>query len=74
MGYVEYQEQPECHERVDGPVACDFGQILPLTTRGSPADKIYACLKASTLCVQVEKFSQTTNMRLQLHNDKQSGQ
>nr|XP_053602892.1 uncharacterized protein LOC128670900 [Plodia interpunctella] len=54
-------------------LAGDFRQILPVITRGTPADEINACLKASTLWVHVQKFSLTTNMRVQLHNDSQSG-
>ncbi|XP_046141612.1 uncharacterized protein LOC114882103 [Osmia bicornis bicornis] len=55
-------------------LAGDLRQILPVITWGTPADEINACLKASTLWVHVQKFSLTTNMRVQLHNDTQSGQ
>lgn len=55
-------------------LAGDFRQTLPVITRGTPADEINACLKASTLWVHVKKFCLTKNMRVQLHNDTQSGQ
>lgn len=54
-------------------LAGDFRQILPVIARGTPADEINACLKASKLWAHVQKFSLTTNMRVQLHNDSQSG-
>ncbi|GBO99544.1 ATP-dependent DNA helicase pif1 [Eumeta japonica] len=55
-------------------LAGDFRQTLPVITKGTPADEINACLKASTLWVHVKTFSLSTNMRVQLHNDVQSGQ
>ncbi|XP_049308846.1 uncharacterized protein LOC125777685 [Bactrocera dorsalis] len=51
-----------------------LAKTLPVITEGTPADKINACLKASTLWVHVKTFSLSTNMRVQLHNDVQSGQ
>ncbi|GBN23622.1 hypothetical protein AVEN_167757-1 [Araneus ventricosus] len=44
-------------------MAGDFRQILPVITRGTPADEINACLKASPLWEHVKKFNLTTNMR-----------
>ncbi|XP_045536286.1 uncharacterized protein LOC106720810 [Papilio machaon] len=55
-------------------LAGDFRQTLPVITKGTPADEINACLKASVLWVHVKKFCLTTNMRVQLHNDSQAGQ
>ncbi|GBO33218.1 hypothetical protein AVEN_153320-1 [Araneus ventricosus] len=52
-------------------MAGDFRQILPAIT---PADEINACLKASPLWEHVKKFNLTTNMRVQLFNDTESGQ
>lgn len=53
-------------------LAGDFRQILPVIAKGTAADEINACLKASTLWQNVEKLSLTTNMRIQLHNDTES--
>ncbi|XP_046976432.1 uncharacterized protein LOC124542534 [Vanessa cardui] len=50
----------------------NFRQTLPVITKGTPADEINACLKASTLWVHVKKFCLAKNMRV--HNDMQSGQ
>ncbi|GBN46171.1 hypothetical protein AVEN_237434-1 [Araneus ventricosus] len=55
-------------------MAGDFRQIPPVITRGTPADEINACLKASPLLEHVKKFNLTTNMRVQLFNDTESGQ
>ncbi|GBM37041.1 hypothetical protein AVEN_129973-1 [Araneus ventricosus] len=55
-------------------MAGDFRQILPVITRGTPADEINACLKASALWEHVKKFNLTTNVRVQLFNDTESGQ
>ncbi|CAF4947498.1 unnamed protein product [Pieris macdunnoughi] len=52
-------------------LAGDFRQTLPVITRGTPADEINACLKASPLWVHVKIFCLTTNMRVQLHSDTQ---
>ncbi|XP_046972349.1 ATP-dependent DNA helicase pif1-like [Vanessa cardui] len=54
-------------------LAGDFRQTLPVITRGTPADEINACLKASALWVHVKKYCLTTNMRVQLHQDSQAG-
>ncbi|GBL90191.1 hypothetical protein AVEN_130315-1 [Araneus ventricosus] len=55
-------------------MAGDFRQILPVITRGTPADEINACLKASPLWEHVKKFNLTTKMRVQPFNDTESGQ
>ncbi|XP_060801784.1 uncharacterized protein LOC132902069 [Amyelois transitella] len=55
-------------------LAGDFRQTLPVITRGTQADEINACLKASALWVHVKKFCLTVNMRVQVHNDVQAGQ
>ena len=55
-------------------LAGDFRQILPVITKGTPADEINACLKASTLWQHVKKFNLTTNIRVQLCNDTESGE
>ena len=54
-------------------LAGDFRQILPVITKGTPADEINACLKAS-LWHHVKKFNLTTNMRVQLCNDTELGE
>ncbi|XP_046965797.1 uncharacterized protein LOC124534146 [Vanessa cardui] len=54
-------------------LAGDFRQTLPVITRGTPADEINTCLKASALWVHVKKYCLTTNMRVQLHQDSQAG-
>ncbi|CAI6363707.1 unnamed protein product [Macrosiphum euphorbiae] len=52
----------------------DFRQTLPVITRGTSVDKINACLKAFMLWSYVEKLCHTTKyMRVQLHNNAQSG-
>ncbi|GBP59480.1 ATP-dependent DNA helicase PIF7 [Eumeta japonica] len=55
-------------------LAGNFRQTLPVINKGTPADEINACLKASVLWVHVKKFCLTTNMQVQLHNDSQAGQ
>lgn len=55
-------------------LAGDFRQTLPVIERGTPADEMNACLKASPLWTQVEKLYLTCNMRVQLHNDQESGE
>ncbi|XP_050339695.1 uncharacterized protein LOC126766034 [Bactrocera neohumeralis] len=55
-------------------LAGDLRQTFPVITKGTPADEINACLKASTLLVHVKTFSLSTNIKVQLHNDVQSGQ
>ncbi|CAB3242530.1 unnamed protein product [Arctia plantaginis] len=47
----------------------DFRQTLPVIPRGTPADELNACLKASPLWNNVKTLSLTTNMRVQLQND-----
>ncbi|KAJ8715521.1 hypothetical protein PYW07_010003 [Mythimna separata] len=53
-------------------LAGDFRQTLPVIARGTPADEINACLKASVLWTHVVSLS--TNMRVLLHNDCQARQ
>ncbi|KFM57162.1 hypothetical protein X975_09078, partial [Stegodyphus mimosarum] len=53
-------------------LAGDFRQALPVIQRGTPTDESKACLKSSSLCVKVEKFSLKTIMRVHLHNDVDS--
>ncbi|GBP88959.1 hypothetical protein EVAR_87731_1 [Eumeta japonica] len=50
----------------------DFRQTLPVIERGT-ADEISACLKTSYLWTKVEKLYLTTNMRVQLFHDVESG-
>ncbi|GFX12678.1 ATP-dependent DNA helicase [Trichonephila clavipes] len=50
-----------------------FRQILSVTERGTAADEINACLKASYLWTKVENLYLTTNMRVQLFSDVESG-
>ncbi|GBP65459.1 hypothetical protein EVAR_36711_1 [Eumeta japonica] len=54
-------------------LAGDFRQTLPVFERGTAADAINACLKASYLWPKVEKLYLTTNMRVQLFSDVESG-
>ncbi|GFY24705.1 ATP-dependent DNA helicase [Trichonephila clavipes] len=54
-------------------LAGDFRQNLPVIERGTAADEINACLKASYLWTKVEKLYLTTNMRVQLFSDVESG-
>ncbi|GFV87198.1 ATP-dependent DNA helicase [Trichonephila clavipes] len=54
-------------------LAGDFRQTLPVIERGTAADEINACLKASYLWIKVEKLYLTTNMRVQLFSDVESG-
>ncbi|XP_061385321.1 uncharacterized protein LOC133320740 [Danaus plexippus] len=54
-------------------LAGDFRQTLPIIERGTAADEINACLKASYLWSKVEKLYLTTNMRVQLFSDVESG-
>ncbi|XP_060810039.1 ATP-dependent DNA helicase pif1-like [Amyelois transitella] len=54
-------------------LAGDFRQTLPVIERGTAADEINACLKASYLWSKVEKLYLTTNMRVQLFSDVESG-
>lgn len=54
-------------------LAGDFRQTLPVIERGTPADEIKAYLKSSKLWDHVIKFQLTTNMRVRLFNDFNSG-
>lgn len=54
-------------------LAGDFRQTLPVIERGTPADEMNACLKASLLWSQVQTLHLTCNMRVQLFNDLESG-
>ncbi|GFX56443.1 ATP-dependent DNA helicase [Trichonephila clavipes] len=54
-------------------LAGDFRQTLPVIERDIAADEINASLKASYLWNKVEKLYLTTNMRVQLFNDVESG-
>ena len=51
-------------------LAGDFRQTLPVIPRSTPADEINACLKYSTLWRHIRTLQLTTNMRVQLQNDK----
>ncbi|GFS97744.1 ATP-dependent DNA helicase [Trichonephila clavipes] len=51
-------------------LAGDFRQTLPVISRSTPADEINACLKYSTLWRHVHILQLTTNMRVQLQNDR----
>ncbi|CAH0703019.1 unnamed protein product [Spodoptera exigua] len=55
-------------------LAGDFRQTLPVVPRGTPADELNACLKASPLWNNVKTLSLTTNMRVQLQNDQSATQ
>ncbi|UYV76887.1 hypothetical protein LAZ67_14002300 [Cordylochernes scorpioides] len=44
-------------------LAGDFRQILPIIPRGTIADELHACLKASPLWSFVERLTLSTNMR-----------
>ncbi|XP_060874369.1 ATP-dependent DNA helicase pif1-like [Metopolophium dirhodum] len=55
-------------------LAGDFRQTLPVVPRGTPADELNACLKASPLWNNVKTLSLTTNMRVQLQNDQSAAQ
>ncbi|RVE42412.1 hypothetical protein evm_012949 [Chilo suppressalis] len=55
-------------------LAGDFRQTLPVIPRGTPADELNACLKASPLWNNVKTLSLTTNMRVQLQNDQSAAQ
>ncbi|GFT86610.1 ATP-dependent DNA helicase pif1 [Trichonephila clavipes] len=51
-------------------LAGDFRQTLPVISRSTPADEINACLKYSTLWRHVHILQLTTDMRVQLQNDR----
>lgn len=50
-------------------LAGDFRQTLPIIPRGTPADELNACLKASFLWQYVKKIELKTNMRVHLLRD-----
>jgi ATP-dependent DNA helicase PIF1 len=50
-------------------LAGDFRQTLPVIQRGTPADELNACLKASFQWDSIEKRTLVTNMRVHLLND-----
>lgn len=54
-------------------LAEDFRQTLPVIQRGTPAAEINACLKVSPLWAKAKKLNLTTNMRVQLYDDRESG-
>ncbi|PNF38967.1 hypothetical protein B7P43_G06600, partial [Cryptotermes secundus] len=51
-------------------LAGDFTQTLPVIPRSTPTDEINACLKYSTLWRHVKTLKLTTNMHVQLQNDR----
>ena len=54
-------------------LAGDFRQTLPVIPRGTAADELKACLKASHLWRHVLKMGLTTNMRVHLQGDVSAG-
>ncbi|KAL8616750.1 hypothetical protein ACOMHN_017787 [Nucella lapillus] len=52
----------------------DFRQTLPVVPKGTPADELKACLKASSLWKQVHRLKLTTNMRVELQGDTSAGE
>lgn len=55
-------------------LAGDFRQTLPVIERGTAADEINACLKSSYyVWTKVQKLHLTTNIRVQLFSDSESG-
>ncbi|KAK3880245.1 hypothetical protein Pcinc_015250 [Petrolisthes cinctipes] len=52
----------------------DFRQTLPVITRGTRADEVNACIKASQLWQQTKRLSLSTNIRVQLHGGESAGQ
>lgn len=54
-------------------LAGDFRQTLPVIPRGTMADELKACLKASYLWRHVRKLELKTNMRVHLQGDKSAG-
>ena len=47
----------------------DFRQTLPVIPKGTPADELHACLKASTLWQHINRLQLSINMRVQLQSD-----
>ena len=54
-------------------LAGDFRQTLPVIPRGTMADELKACLKASYLWRHVRKLELKTNMRVHLQGDVSAG-
>ena len=52
----------------------DFRQTLPVVPRGTPADELKACLKASYIWPHVKTLTLTENMRVRLHGDESAGE
>ncbi|KAK3894468.1 hypothetical protein Pcinc_001774 [Petrolisthes cinctipes] len=52
----------------------DFRQTLPVITRGTRADEVNACIKASQLWQQTKRLTLSTNFRVQLHGGESAGQ
>ncbi|GFS73153.1 ATP-dependent DNA helicase [Trichonephila clavipes] len=73
--YITVPAAPCCNimSNVVELLAGDFRQTLPVIERGTAADEVNACLKASYLWTKVEKLYLTTNMRVQLFSDVESG-
>ncbi|CAF1454121.1 unnamed protein product [Rotaria sp. Silwood1] len=55
-------------------LAGDFRQTLPVIPKGTMADELKACLKASYLWRHVHKLELKTNMRVHLQGDVAAGQ
>jgi ATP-dependent DNA helicase PIF1 len=55
-------------------LAGDFRQTLPVILKGTMADELKACLKASYLWRHVHKLGLKTNMRVHLQGDVAAGQ
>jgi ATP-dependent DNA helicase PIF1 len=55
-------------------LAGDFRQTLPVIPKGTMADELKACLKASYLWRHVHKLGLKTNMRVHLQGDVAAGQ
>jgi len=55
-------------------VAGDFRQTLPVVPRGTKADELQACLKASYLWTQTKRLQLKTNMRARIFGYQQSGE
>ncbi|CAF4571758.1 unnamed protein product, partial [Rotaria sp. Silwood2] len=54
-------------------LAGDFRQTLPVIPKGTMADALKACWKASNLWTYVHKLELTTNMRVHLQGDLSAG-
>jgi hypothetical protein len=55
-------------------LAGDFRQTLPVIPRGTRADELQACLKASSLWQKVMRMELRTNMRAVIFGDNSAGQ